>query len=108
MALDFDDPTTWDKDLTDEDALSLGIWAINTLLHPDASTDAQFGALDFFGEGAVKVLVELRDRLRDEQGDIRAAISNAYYDARNGGRTMEQAADEATAAVRRAMGGSCE
>lgn len=30
---------------------------------------------------------------------IRAAISNAYYEARNEGRTMEQAADDATAAV---------
>jgi hypothetical protein len=27
---------------------------------------------------------------------IRAAISNAYYEARNEGRTMEQAADDAT------------
>lgn len=26
---------------------------------------------------------------------IRAAISNSYYDARNAGRTMEQAADDA-------------
>lgn len=33
-----------------------------------------------------------RDTLR---GEIRAAISNAYYDARNTGRTMEHAADEA-------------
>jgi len=28
---------------------------------------------------------------------LRAAISNAYYDARNTGRTMEQAADTAAA-----------
>lgn len=34
--------------------------------------------------------------LRD---DVRAAISNAYYDARNAGRTMEHAADVATDAV---------
>jgi Asp/Glu/hydantoin racemase len=31
--------------------------------------------------------------------DVRAAISNAYYEARNNGRTMEQAADDATAGV---------
>lgn len=31
--------------------------------------------------------------------DIRAAISDAYYDARNNHRTMEQAADAAAAAV---------
>lgn len=30
---------------------------------------------------------------------VRKAISDAYYDARNQGRTMEQAADDATAAV---------
>jgi hypothetical protein len=30
---------------------------------------------------------------------IRTAISNAYYDARNNGHTMEQAADDATDAV---------
>jgi hypothetical protein len=30
---------------------------------------------------------------------IRAKISNAYYDARNLGRTMEQAADDAVAAL---------
>lgn len=35
---------------------------------------------------------------------VRAAISNAYYDARNERRTMEQAADVATAAVLRLMG----
>lgn len=33
------------------------------------------------------------------QSKIRAAISNAYYDARNEGQTMEAAADNATAAV---------
>lgn len=33
-----------------------------------------------------------QDTLRS---DIRAAISNAYYDARNAGRTMEHAADDA-------------
>lgn len=32
---------------------------------------------------------------------VRAAISNAYYDARNNGRTMEQAADDAATAVER-------
>ena len=29
------------------------------------------------------------------RGEVRAAISNAYYDARNAGRTMEHAADDA-------------
>lgn len=31
--------------------------------------------------------------------DVRAAISDAYYDARNAGETMEQAADNAADAV---------
>lgn len=34
-----------------------------------------------------------------DRNAVRAAISNAYYEARNAGRTMEQAADEATEAV---------
>ena len=36
---------------------------------------------------------------RDRIDVIRAAISTAYYAARDDGRTMEQAADDATAAV---------
>ena len=31
----------------------------------------------------------------EEYQRVRAVISNAYYDARNAGRTMEHAADEA-------------
>lgn len=31
--------------------------------------------------------------------DVRAAVSNAYYGARNAGRTMEGAADDATKAI---------
>jgi transcription elongation GreA/GreB family factor len=38
------------------------------------------------------------------QQKIRAAISTAYYDARNHGRTMEDAADRATTAVMRLVG----
>jgi hypothetical protein len=34
-----------------------------------------------------------------DRNAVRAAISNAYYEARNAGRTMEAAADEATEAV---------
>lgn len=38
--------------------------------------------------------------LTDElKSDIRAAISNAYYEARNAGRTMEHAADDAVEAL---------
>lgn len=33
------------------------------------------------------------------QADIRAAISNAYYEARNHGQTMEVAADNAATSV---------
>ena len=45
--------------------------------------------------------------MKDEtRVEIRAAISNAYYDARNAGRTMEAAADSATAAVVRIVEGA--
>lgn len=40
--------------------------------------------------------MKISDGLR---GQIRAAISNAYYEARNHGQTMEVAADNATAKV---------
>lgn len=60
--IDFTDPTTWDRPLTDEDALSLAIFALNTLAEPEASTEAQIAALDFFTEGALEHLVELRDK----------------------------------------------
>lgn len=39
---------------------------------------------------------QLQRTVRDE---IRAAISNAYYDARNAGQTMDQAADRAALKV---------
>lgn len=69
MAVDFSDPTTWDGDLTDEQAISLGIFAVNTLLYPDASSNAQFSALEFFGEGAVSKLAALRDRLQEAKDE---------------------------------------
>lgn len=68
--IDFDDPTTWDQPIDNEAAISLGIWAINTLKYPDASSDSQFAALDFFGEGATETLAALRERLK-EQGPAR-------------------------------------
>ena len=69
MAVDFGDPTTWDEPLSEADALNLGIWALNTLQHPDASTDEQFVVADHFSERAVEIL----DRLRD-QADTRLAL----------------------------------
>lgn len=41
-------------------------------------------------------MTDLRDQLREP---LHAAISNAYYDARNSGRTMTDAADAATDAA---------
>lgn len=60
--IDFNDPTTWDSPMTDGDAISLGIFAINTLAEPQGSTDEQMDALDFFTEGALERLVEIRDQ----------------------------------------------
>ena len=37
--------------------------------------------------------------MTEPRNQIRAAISNAYYEARNDGLTMETAADNATEAV---------
>lgn len=61
MSIDFNDPTTWDQDLAPGDALSMGIWALNTLAHPDASTDTQFAAADFFTEGSTALMAQMRD-----------------------------------------------
>jgi hypothetical protein len=68
MGIDFQDPTTWDEDITEEDALSVAIFGLNTLLHPDGSSDADVAALDFFGEGAIDKLVARRDRIRNDDG----------------------------------------
>lgn len=40
----------------------------------------------------------------NRRADVRAAISNAYYEARNHGQTMEQAADHAADAVMEVFG----
>lgn len=40
-----------------------------------------------------------RDLSPETRALLRAAISNAYYDARNAGRTMESAADAAVDAI---------
>jgi hypothetical protein len=63
MAIDFNDPTTWHEPLSEADAVSLGIFALNTLAHPDGSSAEQLDALDFFTDGAIERLAELRTRL---------------------------------------------
>lgn len=68
MAIDFEDPTTWDQDLSETEALSLGIFALNTLAAPDGSSDAQMTALDFFSDGALEALARLRERLSGSGG----------------------------------------
>ena len=60
-AVDFNDPTTWDGELSDADALSLAIWAINTLKEPQGSTDEQFDVFDFFAEGTIERLDAMRE-----------------------------------------------
>lgn len=40
--------------------------------------------------------MKITDGLREQ---IRASISNSYYDARNAGRTMTEAAEAATARI---------
>jgi hypothetical protein len=48
---------------------------------------------------AVEAAAVATERARLRAAPIRAAISNAYYEARNRGETMEVAADMASAAV---------
>jgi hypothetical protein len=67
MSVDFGDPTTWDQPLSEPDALNMAIFALNTLQHPDASTDAQFDALDIFSAGTIEILSRLRERLEAEE-----------------------------------------
>lgn len=67
MAIDFNDPTTWDEPLSDADAINLGVFALNTLAHPEGSTDEQMDALDFFTDGATERLTKLRERLEEEE-----------------------------------------
>jgi len=78
VTIDFQDPTTWDEDLSDEDALSVGIFALNTILHPDGSSDADVAALDFFGEGAIEKLVARRDKLRNDDGTCLSCFSDYF------------------------------
>lgn len=66
MAIDFNDPTTWDQEMSREDAINIAIFALNTLAHPEGSTDDQFAALDFFTDGSIEVLAQMRDDLDDE------------------------------------------
>lgn len=46
-------------------ALSMGIFAINTLLHPDASADADVAVLEAESDEILSALVELRDIYRE-------------------------------------------
>ena len=76
MSIDFEDPTTWGEPLTDADALSMGIFAMNTMKEPQGSTDSQMDALDFFTEGSIERLVALRDRI----GGVAKALRNLAKD----------------------------
>jgi hypothetical protein len=46
--------------MTSEEAISLGILALNTLQHPDATSDADFSEMDDKAEEAIGVLAEVR------------------------------------------------
>jgi hypothetical protein len=83
--IDFQDPTTWDAPMTDADALSMAIFALNTLAEPSASSDEQMAALDFFTEGALERLVEIRDRaanVSDAAPDVEVIVTRSAGDDR--------------------------
>lgn len=46
--------------------------------------------------------------MTDLRTEVRTAISNAYYEARNHGQTMETAADDAVRAVMGILAGRCD
>lgn len=50
--------------VTDAEALSWGIWAINTLLDPDASMDEDWDEFEAKAETVLAELARMRERLR--------------------------------------------
>jgi hypothetical protein len=80
--IDFQDPTTWDAPMTDADALSMAIFALNTLAEPSASSDEQMAALDFFTEGALDRLVQMRDKSQRTASDLEVIITRSAGDDR--------------------------
>jgi len=52
--------------MTDHEALSAGILALNTLAYPDATSDASFDYLDVRTDEAIHALAALRTRLASE------------------------------------------
>jgi hypothetical protein len=80
--IDFDDPTTWDSPLLDADALSLAIFALNTLKYPDGSSDEQMDAVEFFTDGALERLVALRDEAQQTAADLTISVTRSAGDDR--------------------------
>jgi hypothetical protein len=91
MSVDFNDKSTWANGLSDSDAINLGIWALNTLAHPDASTDQQFEVADHFQERAVEVLDGLRERLeRLEPENFEAWVVEFVYNTDPDGKPVDE------------------
>ena len=61
-----DDDETPPEPLTPKRALDMAIFAINTWLFPDASTQEDMNTLDKEGEAAILTLVEIRSRYETE------------------------------------------
>jgi 20S proteasome alpha/beta subunit len=64
-AIDFTNPMTWHEEMSDEDALNLAIFAMNTIAHPEGSDDHSVAVLDHFSDAAIARLCDLRERLED-------------------------------------------
>lgn len=60
--------------MTDKAALDLGVWALNTILAPDASSDADFAAALDRAEQAAERLAQVRSQMTptaaDEDGTV--------------------------------------
>lgn len=59
--------------MTPEEAIGLGIFAINTLRHPDATSDADFYDLDKKGDEAIEALIRVRPQLREAKANAKRA-----------------------------------
>lgn len=80
-------------DLSPKEAIDLGVLALNTILHPDATTDELFAQLDGCGERAIDKLIEMRE------GVVGGGGLPAAVDAARIAEVIDGALEEAAQAV---------
>lgn len=88
-------------DLPNPEAITDVLKAIDPPATPHFAGDARVVPEPDSVDAVIAYLDDDKGRIADRSALIRAAISNAFYSARDAGRTMEHAADDA---VRRVLG----